>query len=122
MSRRKRKQKQLRVVYWEEVPVSEYSLDSPVGSPDDDLTLMDTIGSDEAYDLLIDESLTRQQIIFSLPEIEQVEVLILKQLGYRYWEIKRILRLRSLSHYYQIFGRLRDNYLREMKKIKDKDI
>jgi hypothetical protein len=83
---------------------------------------MDTIGSDEAYDLLIDESLTRQQIIFSLPEIEQVEVLILKQLGYRYWEIKRILRLRSLSHYYQIFGRLRDNYLREMKKIKDKDI
>ena len=122
MSRRKRKQKQLKVVYWEEVPVSEYSLDSPVGSPDDDLTLMDTIRSDEAFDLLIDESLTRQQIIFSLPEIEQVEVLILKQLGYRYWEIKRILRLRSLSHYYQIFGRLRDNYLREMKKIKDKDI
>ena len=120
MSQRDKKYKRQKVIYWEEIPVIELSLDSPIGDQDEDLVLMDTLGFDEEYDSSIDATITRQHIIFSLPEIEEVEILILKQMGYKYWEIKKILRLRSLSQYYQIFNRLRENYSKALKKLRDK--
>lgn len=120
---RKKLDKELRkVVYHEEVRVVDSSLDSPVGNSDEEgLTLLDTLGFEEHFEQLLDDRIVRELIIFSLPERQQVEVLILRQFGYRYWEIKRLLRLRSYSQYYQIFNRLRLNYLEILQKLEKRD-
>jgi len=59
-----------------------------------------------------------EAIILRLENIKEIELLLLKYLGYDHHEISDIIKLRNDSEYYVLWKRLREN----VKKIQDNSV
>ena len=62
------------------------------------------------------DTIDTERLILSLKDSEEVQVLVLRFIGYTYTEIQEIMNLESIGNYYTIWRRLK----RDALKIKEK--